>query len=95
MGDSTGPIRRRVTVTGRVQGVFFRDSCRSTAIDLGVAGTVRNRSDGAVEIDAQGPASAVERLIAWSRTGPPRAEVVHVEVSEEPPRAVHGFEVVG
>jgi acylphosphatase len=47
-------VRRRVVVTGRVQGVWFRESCRREADSLGVAGWVRNRPDGAVEAAFEG-----------------------------------------
>ena len=76
----TGPIRVRVVVTGRVQGVWFRDTCRDMARAAGVGGSVRNRSDGAVEAEFEGPADAVERMVAWCRIGPARARVEHVEV---------------
>jgi acylphosphatase len=76
-------IRRRVIVSGRVQGVFFRDTCRREARRRGVAGWVRNRPDGAVEAVFEGPPDAVEALVGWSRTGPPDADVAGVEVREE------------
>lgn len=73
-------VRVRVVVTGRVQGVWFRDACRNEARALGVRGWVRNRSDGAVEAELEGPPAAVDRLVAWCRHGPSRARVEHVEV---------------
>jgi acylphosphatase len=86
-------IRRRVVVHGRVQGVFFRDSTRETAVANDVAGWVCNRQDGAVEAVFEGPAPAVERAVAFVRAGPPRARVDRVEVSDEPPERLTGFEV--
>ena len=86
-------VRRRVVVHGEVQGVFFRDSTRQQAEDRGVAGWVANRSDGAVEAVFEGPADAVEALVAFARSGPPRAEVRDVEVSEEEPEGLAGFRV--
>jgi acylphosphatase len=86
-----------VVVTGRVQGVFFRDSCRLEAARLGVAGWVRNRSDGAVEAVFEGPLLAVRAAVDWCRHGPPRARVDSVSVVEED-GAVEGlisFRVVG
>ena len=66
-------IRVRVIVTGRVQGVWFRDSCRDAGPQpSGVSGFARNRADGAVEVEFEGPEPAVERMIAWCRVGPPR-----------------------
>jgi acylphosphatase len=86
-------VRRRVTVHGRVQGVFFRDSTRERANAHGVAGWARNRSDGTVEAVLEGPADAVERVLRFVETGPPRAEVERVDVSDERPEGVTGFEI--
>ena len=80
-------------MSGRVQGVFFRDHCVERASALGVAGTVRNLRDGRVEIVAEGPPDAVERLLAWAREGPPRASVTDVEVIDEEPTGESGFRV--
>jgi acylphosphatase len=70
----------RVVVSGRVQGVWFRDSCRNEATRLGVSGWVRNCEDGRVEIVAEGPERAVASLVSWARIGPPRADVLGVSV---------------
>ena len=86
-------IRRRVVVDGRVQGVFFRDSCRREAAAAGVAGWARNLGDGRVEVVAEGAPEAVERLVAWCRRGPSRAVVTGVQVSEERAEGVRGFSV--
>jgi len=86
-------IRRRVIVRGRVQGVFFRDSVRRRAQSDGVAGWVRNRSDGAVEAVFEGHHEGVARLISFSRSGPRQAEVDSIEVLEEEPEGLTGFEV--
>lgn len=77
--------RVSVVVHGRVQGVWFRESCRREAAELGVAGWVRNRADGTVEGLFEGPVDAVARLVSWCRAGPPRAEVTGIDVAEEPP----------
>jgi acylphosphatase len=86
-------IRRRVVVDGRVQGVFFRDSCRREAVVAGVAGWARNLGDGRVEVVAEGAPEAVERLVAWCRRGPSRAVVTGVQVSDERVEGVRGFSV--
>jgi acylphosphatase len=78
------PVRVRVVVTGRVQGVFFRDSCREHARAEGVGGWVRNRGDGAVEAEFEGPRAAVDRMVAWCRSGPARARVDTAAVAEIP-----------
>lgn len=86
-------MRRRVVVRGRVQGVWYRDSCRQVALEAGVSGWVRNRMDGAVEAVLEGPKAAVERVVAWMHEGPPRAQVAAVEVAHEAPRGERGFRV--
>ena len=88
-----GSTRRRVVISGRVQGVFFRDSARRHARDRGLAGWVRNRDDGTVEAVFEGDAEDVESLIAFCRSGPEGAAVEDVDVSEEEPTGEHGFQV--
>ncbi|MEX2626700.1 MAG: acylphosphatase [Ilumatobacteraceae bacterium] len=88
-----GDVRCRLTVSGRVQGVYYRDSCRSVATGLGVRGWVRNLADGSVEVVVEGPRDAVEEMIEWCRVGPPRAEVTGVEISDEAPSGEPGFRV--
>ncbi len=85
--------RRRCVVSGRVQGVFFRDTCRREATAAGVAGWVRNRGDGRVEAVFEGEDAAVARMIAWCRLGPRSADVTEVTVTEEPAEGLRGFEV--
>ena len=86
-------IRRRVVVHGRVQGVFFRDSTRRQAEKTGVAGWVRNRGDGTVEAVFEGEDDAVARIVDWVRGGPGHADVERVEVTEEEPEGLSGFQV--
>jgi acylphosphatase len=89
----TTSIRARVIVTGRVQGVFFRDTCRDHARQEHVRGFVRNRADGTVEAEFEGNESAVERMIAWCHVGPPRASVDDVTVERIAPVGEPGFRV--
>jgi acylphosphatase len=86
-------IRRRVTIDGDVQGVFFRDSIREQAQREHVSGWVRNRSDGTVEAVFEGEPAAVARLIEFAHSGPPRAQVTDVEVTEESPEGLSSFNV--
>jgi acylphosphatase len=86
-------VRRRVVARGRVQGVFFRDSTRREADRRGVAGWTSNRGDGAVESVFEGDSDAVEALVEFVRRGPGHAEVSDVEVSEEEPEGLDGFDV--
>lgn len=85
--------RVRAQVTGRVQGVMFRDSCRREAERLGVVGWVRNEPDGSVMLEAEGDAGAVDRLVAWCRGGPPGARVTDVSTREVPTTGGSRFEV--
>lgn len=89
-------VRRvKVTVSGRVQGVFFRASTQDVASDLGLSGKVRNLPDGRVEAIFQGPADAVDKAVEFCRQGPPQAKVEQVEVTElDPlPEPAGAFEV--
>ena len=61
--------------------MFFRDACREAARAEGLTGWVRNRGDGAVEVELEGPQAAIERVVAWCHEGPPRARVEHVDVT--------------
>ena len=86
-------IRRRVIVHGRVQGVGFRYSVLRIARQHGLGGWVSNRWDGAVEAVCEGEADAVERVVRFMRDGPRGAEVERVDVVEEAPEGVSGFDV--
>jgi acylphosphatase len=83
--------RKRVIVSGRVQGVFFRDTTRQRAEVAGVAGWVRNTPDGTVEAVFEGEPGAVDELVEFCRRGPGRAEVAGIEVEEEQPENLSGF----
>jgi acylphosphatase len=80
-------------VSGRVQGVFYRVTCAERARALGLAGWVRNASDGRVEAVFEGPDDAVEAIVAWCREGSPSARVVAVDVAEEAVEGEEGFRV--
>jgi acylphosphatase len=82
-----------VLVAGRVQGVFFRDTCRREAVARGVAGWVRNRTDGRVEAVFEGSAPDVTAMVAWCRAGPPGAKVEEVEVTTEPVQGEPTFRI--
>lgn len=86
-------VRKRVEIEGRVQGVFFRDSCARQARALGVAGFVRNRGDGSVEAAFEGEQDAVDRMVAWCRHGPTRAVVTAVREQGEAPLGDQWFAV--
>ena len=90
---SDEPVRRRVRVHGRVQGVWFRGSTERRARALGLAGWVRNQPDGSVEAVFEGSPSAVDAALVFCREGPPGARVERVDVSEEAPEGLAGFDV--
>jgi acylphosphatase len=84
-------VRRRVLVSGRVQGVGFRVACAREAAAAGVAGSVRNLPSGDVEAVFEGPEDRVDALVAWCRRGPRSAVVRSARVSEEPVAGITGF----
>jgi acylphosphatase len=84
-------VRRRFLVSGKVQGVYFRDAAKSQAEMLGIKGWAKNLPDGRVEIVAEGDANAVERLARWAREGSVHARVTGVESSTEVPEGLAVF----
>jgi len=84
-------VRYRVLISGRVQGVFFRDTCQRLAEEHDVAGWVRNLPDGRVEAIFEGQADDVGRLLDWTHHGPRLAMVDAVTVQVERPEGLHGF----
>lgn len=88
MADS---IRRHVHVSGRVQGVFFRDFTRQQAQALELTGWVRNLDDGRVEAVFEGEPASVTTMLNKLRDGPPQARVEQIAVREEPPEGLEKF----
>lgn len=86
-------IRVRVIVEGRVQGVWYRESCRREAEAHGVAGWVRNTEEGTVEAVLEGEPEAVSRVIEWMRHGPPHAIVTRLVTHQEVPTGESRFAV--
>ncbi len=87
------PVRLRLSIHGRVQGVFFRDSVRRTATEHGVSGWAENRSDGSVEVVLEGGARRGRRGCGVLPAGPPHARVDRVDEREEPVEGLRGFEI--
>ncbi len=81
-------------MVGRVQGVFFRDSVKRLALQLGVEGWVANMEDGSVQAYFEGPPDAVDRMVEFCRTGPPRARVEGIGVEDVEPVGVRGFRIL-
>ena len=86
--------RAELTITGRVQGVFYRGSAQKEAQRLALTGEVWNDDDGSVRAIVEGPKDKVEAFIAWCRRGPPSARVDEVRVSWAEARGeFRGFDV--
>ncbi|GGN87160.1 MULTISPECIES: acylphosphatase [Haloarcula] len=85
--------RVHVYVSGQVQGVYYRATTRDTAREHGVDGWVKNLDDGRVEAVFEGDPDAVDAMVEYCHEGSTRATVTDVEVDEEDPEGVDGFEV--
>lgn len=85
--------RIHVYISGRVQGVFFRDNTREKAREIGVNGWVRNMRDGRVEAVIEGDEDKVNKMLEWCHEGPGPARVDKVEVSKEEPVGEEDFSV--
>ncbi len=92
-GHAGSPVRKRVVVTGLVQGVFYRASLRDVAARLGVAGFARNATDGSVIAELEGEPGDVSEAIAFCRAGPRQAIVEDVTVTEMEPTGATGFRI--
>ncbi len=87
--------RFHVTISGRVQGVFFRANTARQAIALGLCGWVKNLPDGRVETVFEGEGGSAERMLAWCRTGNPPARVDSIAYTEEKAEGIYGdFSIV-
>lgn len=82
---------KHLVVRGRVQGVFYRASACERAGELGVAGWVRNRDDGTVEMVVEGDDEAVASMVAWAGEGPAHAAVEAVDVTDARPTGRQDF----
>lgn len=83
---------RVIRVSGRVQGVFFRQSAKRKAAELGVVGFARNEPDGTVTIEAEGDTFALDTLVAWCHEGPTHAKIERVVVENGTPKHFMAFE---
>ena len=86
-------VAKRIVVSGRVQGVFYRDTCRREANRLDIAGSAQNLPDGTVEVIAEGEPDAIDELIAWCKKGPAQADVDSVDVSDAAPTGAASFKI--
>lgn len=83
----------KITVTGRVQGVFYRASAKDAAVQLMLKGFAQNQPDGSVYMEAEGEEQDLNRFIDWCRQGPPRAQVLNVVVEETDVKNFQRFEI--
>ncbi len=82
-----------IIISGRVQGVGFRASARDKARSLNVKGSVKNRMDGTVFIEAEGEDNTLDEFVQWCNKGPGWARVRHVDISESAPKFYHSFDI--
>ena len=88
-------IHKHIKVEGKVQGVWYRDSTLKKARSLGLAGTVKNLSDGSVAVELEGEdIGAIQELINWLYVGPEKAKVTEVSVEDGDWKGMKGFEVL-
>jgi acylphosphatase len=87
--DEPQPVQARASISGRVQGVFYRVFTRDEALALGLTGWVRNLPDGRVEALFEGSRDAVERMLVWCRRGSPASRVLDVRITWG---EAHGFD---
>ncbi len=83
-----------ITVDGLVQGVFYRQSTKAKAIELGIIGEIKNQSDGTVHIVATGTEAQLTQLTEWCKKGPEQAIVTKVKTEQIPLRSFKGFSII-
>jgi len=83
-----------ITVSGKVQGVFYRASTKAVADQLGIKGFVKNQEDGSVYIEAEGDDFSLESFLEWCNEGPEKAKVENVTLAESELKNYRNFEVV-
>ena len=86
-------VCKQIRVTGRVQGVFYRASTKTKALDLGLKGWVKNEIDGSVLMEIEGQVSAIQKMVEWCGDGPIHARVASVEVHDKEAENYTSFEV--
>lgn len=83
-----------IIVEGLVQGVYYRQTTKAKAIELGITGEIKNKPDGTVHITATGKETQLNQLIEWCKNGPDMAIVTNVKVEKIPLTAFSGFNIV-
>ena len=90
---SDDKVRAHVFLTGRVQGVFFRQEAYERAVQKRITGWIKNLDDGRVEVVLEGPGVPVRAMLGWLHIGPPQARVENVSVEWEEVVGESGFRV--
>lgn len=86
-------VHKKITVFGKVQGVFFRISSRKKAKELGVNGFVKNQNDGSVYAEVEGDRHCVNSFVEWCKSGPEKAIVDGINVENGEINRFTGFEI--
>lgn len=84
----------RLTIKGKVQGVFYRATAKDVADQLGIKGWVKNLPDNNVEIKATASEEILQKFMNWCNQGPPRAKVNDVIVEELSLEEFNGFSII-
>ncbi len=86
-------VSKNINVHGRVQGVGFRYATLLKATSLGLAGFVKNKTDGSVYIEAEGEDKNMLDFISWCRKGPPLAKVTELHIQDSPHSGLQKFHI--
>lgn len=90
----TGTLQKAtLTITGKVQGVYFRASTQQKARQLGICGFVQNMEDGSVYVEAEGEEPVLREFVDWCRLGPTGARVQEVQVDYHEPHGFQSFQI--
>ena len=84
----------RLTIKGKVQGVFYRATAKDVADQLGIKGWVRNLPDNNVEVTATASEESLQKFIAWCKQGPPKAKVEDVIIEDIGLEVFNGFRII-
>ena len=87
------PVCLGISVIGKVQGVWFRASTKRKADELGITGMVRNKADGTVYIEAEGPPQQMNQFLQWCHEGPEFAKVTSVHTETINPKGFSDFKI--
>jgi acylphosphatase len=87
-------INRKITITGKVQGVFFRKFTLEKATLLGIKGWVKNESDGSVTVEVEGELHQLLAMTSWLKEGPPMAEVQDLMITHGEPQGYQDFQII-